>query len=134
MGHRAFENCSALETITIPNSVTSILESAFDGCKNLTIMGYKNSVAENYAKENEINFIELIKKIITGDADENEIVDINDVTYLQRHIAGNKNTDELPLIDESNKDVFESVDLNKDGKLDVQDVTLLQQLIAGNKE
>ena len=45
-----------------------------------------------------------------------------------------KNTDELPLIDESNKDVFESVDLNKDGKLDVQDVTLLQQLVAGNKE
>ena len=38
------------------------------------------------------------------------------------------------LIDESNKDVFESVDLNKDGKLDVQDVTLLQQLVAGNKE
>ena len=61
--------------------------------------------------------LNLLKKIITGDADENEIVDINDVTYLQRHIAGNKNTDELPLIDESNKDVFESVDLNKDGKL-----------------
>lgn len=78
--------------------------------------------------------LNLLKKIITGDADENEIVDINDVTYLQRHIAGNKNTDELPLIDESNKDVFESVDLNKDGKLDVQDVTLLQQLIADNKE
>ena len=72
------------------------------------------------------------KKILTGDANQDGIIDINDVTYLQMHIAGNKNTDGSALIDETNKQLFNCVDMNKDGKLSVSDVTALQIYISNN--
>ena len=44
IGERAFENCSSLTSITIPNSVTSIGEFAFSGCSGLTSITIPNSV------------------------------------------------------------------------------------------
>ena len=72
------------------------------------------------------------KTILTGDANEDGIIDVNDVTYLQIHIAGNKNTDGSAFIDETNKQLFDCVDMNKDGKLSVADVTALQIYISQN--
>ena len=72
------------------------------------------------------------KTILTGDANQDGIIDVNDVTYLQMHIAGNKNTDGSAFIDETNKLLFECVDMNKDGKLSVADVTALQIHISQN--
>ena len=72
------------------------------------------------------------KTILTGDANQDGIVNINDVTYLQMHIAGNKNTDGSAFIDETNKQLFDCVDMNKDGKLSVADVTALQIYISQN--
>lgn len=47
----AFRNCASLSSITIPNSVTSIGYSAFDGtAKGLTIYCHEGSFAERYAK------------------------------------------------------------------------------------
>ena len=74
----------------------------------------------------------LNKTILTGDANQDGIVNINDVTYLQMHIAGNKNTDGSAFIDETNKQLFNCVDMNKDGKLSVADVTALQIHISQN--
>ena len=72
------------------------------------------------------------KTILTGDANQDGIIDVNDVTYLQMHIAGNKNTDGSAFIDETNKQLFNCVDMNKDGKLSVADVTALQIQISQN--
>ena len=72
------------------------------------------------------------KTILTGDANQDGIIDVNDVTYLQMHIAGNKNTDGSAFIDETNKQLFDCVDMNKDGKLTVADVTALQIQISQN--
>ena len=72
------------------------------------------------------------KTILTGDANQDGIVNVNDVTYLQMHIAGNKNTDGSSLINETNKQLFDCVDMNKDGKLTVADVTALQIHISQN--
>ena len=44
IGNRAFENCSSLSSVTIPNSVTSIDSSAFGGCSSLTSVTIPNSV------------------------------------------------------------------------------------------
>ena len=51
IGQYAFEDCSGLTSITIPNSVTSIGYEAFDGCSNLTSVVIGNSVTSigNYA-------------------------------------------------------------------------------------
>ena len=72
------------------------------------------------------------KTILTGDANQDGIINVNDVTYLQMHISGKKNTDGSALIDETNKQLFDCVDMNKDGKLSVSDVTALQIYISNN--
>lgn len=38
--------CHSLENITIPNSVTSIGDYAFDGCTNLKTVNYKGTQEE----------------------------------------------------------------------------------------
>lgn len=53
----AFYNCSSLASITIPAGVTEIDSGAFERCDNLTIYGYTGSAAEQFANENEINFV-----------------------------------------------------------------------------
>ena len=59
-------------------------------------------------------------------------MNVNDVTCLQMHLAGAKNSDGSDFIDTDNKVIFDSIDMNKDGKLDALDVTALQFNIAGN--
>lgn len=55
----AFLYCEQLTSVTIPNSVQSIGNRTFKGCDNLTIKGYTGSYAEQYAKENGIPFVSL---------------------------------------------------------------------------
>uniref|UniRef100_UPI00267061F7 dockerin type I repeat-containing protein n=1 Tax=uncultured Ruminococcus sp. TaxID=165186 RepID=UPI00267061F7 len=100
--------------------------------RDFKITGYSNTAAETYAKENGFEFISLGEQILTGDANQDGTVNIKDVTYLQMHIAGNKNTDGSPLIDETNKQLFDSIDMTNDGKLTVNDVTALQTYLAQN--
>ncbi len=44
IGSSAFNNCSRLTSVTIPNSVTSIGDEAFNGCSGLTSVTIGNSV------------------------------------------------------------------------------------------
>ena len=44
IGTRAFEGCTGLAYVTIPNSVTSISHIAFGGCSSLTSITIPNSV------------------------------------------------------------------------------------------
>ena len=67
-----------------------------------------------------------------ADFDKSGTINVNDVTYLQMHIAGKKTTDGSAFIDETNKLLFDCVDMNKDGKLSVYDVTALQIYISNN--
>lgn len=149
INNRAFYNCPELNTVTIPAKVKEISKNAFgyqgnifdeedyeygeeNSIQDFKITGYSNTAAETYAKENGFEFISLGEQILTGDANQDGTVNIKDVTYLQMHIAGNKNTDGSPLIDETNKQLFDSIDMNNDGKLTVNDVTALQTYLAQN--
>ena len=51
IGSHAFENCSGLKSVTIPNSVTSIGNFAFKNCSGLKSVTIPNSVTAigNYA-------------------------------------------------------------------------------------
>lgn len=147
--NRAFYNCPKLNTVAIPAKVKEIGKNAFgyqgnifdeedyeygeeNSIQDFKITGYSNTAAEIYAKENGFEFISFGEQILTGDANQDGTVNIKDVTYLQMHIAGNKNTDGSPLIDETNKQLFDSIDMNNDGKLTVNDVTALQTYLAQN--
>ena len=44
IGNHAFQKCSSLTSVTIPNSVTSVGSDAFNGCSGLTSITIPNSV------------------------------------------------------------------------------------------
>ena len=59
IGKSAFNGDSSLENITIPPSVEEIGKDAFNYDKKLTISGYENTLAQKYAKANNIPFKSL---------------------------------------------------------------------------
>ncbi len=61
--------------LTIPNSVTSIDDYAFDGCTHLTIKGTKGSAAETYATKNGFTFVVLGNETSLPEADSNIYID-----------------------------------------------------------
>lgn len=54
-----FSNCSKLKEVVIPETVTEIAHDAFKNCGNFTILGTVGSYAEQYARENNIQFLSL---------------------------------------------------------------------------
>ena len=56
---KAFNNCSSLESVTIYPSVETIHDTAFDGCTLITISGYNDTYAQQYAKDHNIPFASL---------------------------------------------------------------------------
>lgn len=55
IGDSAFYKCTALENIFVSNNVTNIGASTFGGCKNICLLVYKDSFAEQYAIDNSLN-------------------------------------------------------------------------------
>ncbi|RGM22254.1 hypothetical protein DXC23_04185 [Eubacterium sp. OM08-24] len=70
------------------------------------------------------------KQYLKGDANQDGIVNVNDVTYLQRHLVDQLNNDGSAYIDETNRELFNCVDMNSDGKLTIFDATEIQLYIA----
>ena len=120
----SFAGCTSLEKVVIPKTVKNISAKAFLNCDKLTIYGYTNSYAQTYAEENGINFVALDKKTLYGDVNLDGKIDVNDVTLLQRYIAG-----ESVLTD----DAVKAADFNKDRIIDVLDVTAIQTFIANGQ-
>ncbi len=56
IGDRAFFDCVSLESIVIPASVTSISDIAFKNCADVTIYGYADTYAQQFAAKNNIPF------------------------------------------------------------------------------
>ena len=59
IGSLSFANCSQLEYIQIPASVTQIAADAFKGCSGLTICSPAGSYAQTYAQEHGFAWMEL---------------------------------------------------------------------------
>lgn len=59
IGEEAFKGCRYLYGVTAPRSITSIGKNCFTNSKNVTIKGYRDSVAETYANANNIPFVSL---------------------------------------------------------------------------
>ena len=63
----SYSYTSYITKVVIPDTVESIGDKSFYNCNNLTIYGYKNSYAEEYATENSIPFVSVaISKNMTA--------------------------------------------------------------------
>ena len=56
IGDHAFYRYESLTSVTIPDSVSAIDDSAFSGCDELTLTVARGSYAEQYCKENDLKY------------------------------------------------------------------------------
>ena len=122
LGYGMFENCQNLTEVTIPKTVSYIQSNAFDGCKNLTILGSSNSYAKSYAENNNIKFRAIAEDMPIGDANGDNTVDVLDAAAIQKHASG---------ISELNSEQLAAADVNGDGNVDVLDAADIQKYAAG---
>ena len=127
IGSAVFMNCENLKSINIPKSVESIGNDVFEFCDNVTIKCYENSYAHEYAKTNGINYSLIFDEREFGDINNDGKVDVNDVTHLQRYIAGFTDESGAPIIPDSD---LGYADITDEGTIDLRDVTALQLKIV----
>lgn len=123
IGSAVFMNCENLKSVNIPKSVGYIGADAFEFCEKLTIKCYENSYAQYYAEENGIKYLLIDEERLVGDINNDGKIDVNDVTELQKHLAGYTKADDTPIITDSDLNI---ADITNDGIIDSRDVTALQ--------
>lgn len=127
IGSAVFMNCENLKSINIPKSVESIGNDVFEFCDNVTIKCYENSYAHEYAKTNGINYSLIFDEREFGDINNDGKVDVNDVTHLQRYIAGFTDESGAPIIPDND---LGYADITDEGTIDSRDVTALQMILT----
>lgn len=127
IGSAVFMNCENLKSINIPKSVESIGNDVFEFCDNVTIKCYENSYAHEYAKTNGINYSLIFDEREFGDINNDGKVDVNDVTHLQKYIAGFTDESGAPIIPDSD---LGYADITDEGTIDSRDVTALQMILT----
>ncbi len=130
----AVQSCDALTSVTIPRSVTYFGENAFGKCGNLTIYGYADSEAENYANNNGIPFVALEETATTttepsqplkGDYNGDGAVEIADAVLLARYIG----EDTALTAEQINSILNAEPDYSSDQRVTILDVrALLKEL------
>ena len=115
-----FAGCQNLTQVNIPVTVSYIDPSAFNNDPNLTLGVWYGSYGYEYAKTRNSPYI-LLDGALLGDSNGDGIVNINDVTTIQRYLA---EMDTLEGI------FLHAADVNQDGKVDIEDATAIQMYLA----
>ena len=134
----AFENCPKLTDVFIPQSVTFIDESAFEKSDNVVIHGSKTAAAEEFAKENNIPFVD-----INADTDSNPKTPQPTKTLYHGNIDGDDKitaADALKVLrasvklEELTEEQAYFADVNGDNKIDSSDSLSILRYSVGFKD
>ena len=89
IGANAFAYCPNLKKILIDRNVTSIAQSAFSNSPDTVIYCTSDSYAHDFAEENRITHVLIDVNIgyYLGDVNCDGLVNIFDVTYIQRYLG-----------------------------------------------
>ncbi len=135
IGDYAFALCPSLQSVTIMNPACRIADSSltFNSGGLVTtdlgysgrILGYSGSTAETYAKKYDYRFkaLDQMGVIRYGDVNDDDSVDLKDIGFMRRALAGWDVT-----LNET------AADVNKDGSFDLKDVVILRRYLAGGWE
>lgn len=135
IGNYAFAECSDLQSVTIMNPACRIADSSLtfnhgglvrpDQGYRGRILGYSGSTAEAYAKKYGYRFkaLDQMGVIRYGDVNDDDSVDLKDIGFMRRALAGWDVT-----LNET------AADINKDGSFDLKDVVILRRYLAGGWE
>ena len=120
IGSFAFRECTSLRSITIPKETTIVDDAFMNANPELVMYGYTNSPAQTYAEEKGFTFIPL--DVVKGDLSGDGVVDINDVTDIQKILVGDSQL--------TNEQLY-AADVDGDGIVCVRDATHVQKYLAG---
>lgn len=120
IGAYAFANCMSLQYLELPSTVTIIGNNAFLNDNSLTLGVWYDSYAYRYAMDNNIPY-KLLDEFKLADVNMDGIVNINDVTAIQRDLAELEQFNELQEL---------AADANRDGFVDISDATAIQMFLA----
>lgn len=126
IGKNAFTSCSSLESVTIPANVTKIASTAFNvRSDSLTIYGYADTAAENFADTKGIPFVNLsdVPSPLLGDVNGDGVLSVADATLIQKHSAS--------IIDFTDEQLA-NADMNGDGVVNVSDATAIQRELVNS--
>lgn len=115
IGNGAFGWCTSLDEVMIPDAVTTIGDEVFEGCAVLTLRCYKTAPAVAYAEENDVSY----QLIISGDADDDGVLNANDLVYLSKIANG------------ADLMAGYGADVDRNGVVNADDLILLSRIANG---
>ena len=133
IGQSAFEQCYDLTSVTIPNSVTTIGNRAFEGCSGLTSVTIPNSVTtigdRAFYSCSELTSLKVDKEIPPS-IESNTFTFRNTTLYIPKGSKTEYQSDfewnRFNLILE-----FPNADVNQDGKVNMVDVVDIARFVVG---
>ena len=126
IGRNAFFGCTSLSAITIGPYVTSIDASAFKNCTLLTIFGWNDSYAQQFALANNIPFVSLGDYSVPTEPTEPETTEPQTTAPTE--------PEPTTTVTEPTKypqgKIYYIGDTDLSGKINIKDATLIQKYVA----
>ena len=140
IGNRAFEYSNGLKSVTIPNSVSSIGNYAFDGCSGLTSVAIPNSVTYigkgafwGCSGLTRIDAYPNPEKVSTGEDAFYRVPKDGTLHVLPKYLSAYQTASQWCEFTNIKGDLTEIGDINLDGEVNVTDVTTLVNMILNGE-
>lgn len=125
IGKEAFYKCTSLEEISIENPQCEIYDSALTLRYTAVIYGAEGSTAETYADKYIRTFMPLGSEIVFGDVNSDGNIDIQDLVCVAKYMA---DAGAYGL----SESAYKAADLVRDGQVTNADVVALLKVVSEN--